>query len=310
MNTLAFGKSNDYTLYQSDLSGNMLYPLQFYAAAFDSMFGKHDLRIDKLHRYVSTFHVTEDRVRKWHQVFGVDPSRQIPFTYVTTSGTMVLLRILSDLGVNFRFVRHLKNELNFKQPIIPDAVYSYFTEISEIIPVREDRVVLEMSTVVQDAFEQCVCIQKDYWIILNLPVETVKRATAMFNLPAHDAYQFQSLRGRNPALKKASAVGIRIPNDMGMQYGKVSGDLNPLHLTSFMAKLFGIEKPFIQGFCTVNYAIRHFTLINGCAPRELSTTFVRPITVGQTVDLYYNSDAFEICDVNGKLLASGNWKSR
>ena len=307
MNTLAYGKPSDYTLYQSDLSENLMYPLQFYIIAFESMFGRHDLRIDRLHRYVSTFHVTEERLLRWHRVFGVDPSRQIPFTYVTTSGTMVLLRILSDLGVNFKFLRHTKNELYFKQPIKPNAVYSYFTEITEIIPVREDRVVLEMSTVIQDVYEQCICIQKDYWLILKLPAETIKRATAMFNLPAHRGYQFQTLRERNPALETAPAVHLHIPKDRGMQYGKVSGDLNPLHLTNLMAKLFGLERPFIQGFCTVNYAIRHFTLISGCAPRELSTTFVRPIFAGQTVDLSYNADAFEICDANGKLLAYGNW---
>jgi hypothetical protein len=224
---------------------------------------------------------------------------------------MVLLRILSDLGINFKFLRHLKNELYFKQPSIKsDAVYSYFTEISEIIPVREDRVVLEMSTIIQDVWEQCVCVQKDYWIILELPVEKVKQATAMFNLPAHQAHQFQTVRERNSALKGALTIPIDIPNNMGMEYGKVSGDLNPIHLTTFMAKLFGFEKPFIQGFCTVNYAIKHFTLISGCTPRELCTTFVAPVFAGQTVELSYNAEAFEICDTNGKLLASGTWKSR
>jgi hypothetical protein len=61
MNTLTYAKSSGYTLSQSDLSGNVIYPVQFYMAAFDSMFGKHDLKLDKLHRYISTFHITEER---------------------------------------------------------------------------------------------------------------------------------------------------------------------------------------------------------------------------------------------------------
>jgi hypothetical protein len=312
MNYPIYANTADHILIQPDLSDKPFYPALFYLTAFKSMFSKHGINAEKRPRYISTFYVSGKRLMKWYEVFNVEqPSAvQIPFTYVSTSGTMVLLRILADMGINFKFVRHFKNETHiYQQSIKTDVVYSYITEISEVIQLREDRVILLMETTVLDQAGQIVCIQKDYWIILEVPSNVMTQAKPMICPPEHYPH-LQELPKRHAGLKNAPAVSIYIPKDMGKRYGQVSGDLNPLHITKFMAKRFGFARPFIQGFCAINFVLKHLTLINGHAPRELSITFVRPIFVDQTVELRYDEGSFEVCDVNNKLLAAGKWKAR
>ncbi len=102
-------------------------------------------------------------------------------------------------------------------------------------------------------------------------------------------------------------IDISVPHDMGIQYGKVSGDLNMVHTTAFAAKLFGYRKPFIQGLCTANYVLKHLTGSTNDALGSFDITFARSVFVGEIIHLYYVEDSFEVCRADGKLAAYGRW---
>ncbi|MBN1410245.1 MAG: hypothetical protein JW969_05320 [Spirochaetales bacterium] len=50
-----------------------------------------------------------------------------------------------------------------------------------------------------------------------------------------------------------------LPIDAGLQYGRLTGDGNMVHINDLTAKLFGFRKPFIQGYCTANLVMKHLS---------------------------------------------------
>jgi hypothetical protein len=300
------------TTHQPDRSHQSSYPALFFFEVFKNILSGHRLRVNRLPQYSSTFHVQTEQMQKWRDLFCVSPASdtEVPFTYVTTSSALVLLRIFTDLGINFKFVRHLKNELSFGgQPIQPDTTYFFTLKVEDILRLQDDQVVVVTETVVGDESGHYIYSLKDHWLVTKLPPQQVANLSSIPWLGRHDVTQFQDLTARGPVFDKTNLqASIRIPEDMGLRYGKLSGDLNPLSLTTLTAKLFGLIQPFIQGFCTVNHILKHLTEANGQPPRELHTLFVRPLFVDQTVQVRSYNKTIEICGLKGELLASGSWK--
>ena len=50
----------------------------------------------------------------------------------------------------------------------------------------------------------------------------------------------------------------RVPADAGRRYAQVSGDFNPIHLTSATAKLFGFKRAIVHGMWSVARCVAEF----------------------------------------------------
>jgi len=73
-----------------------------------------------------------------------------------------------------------------------------------------------------------------------------------------------------------------------------------IHTTKFAARLFGISRPFIQGFCTANYVLRHVRQYSRNPLKTFTITFVRPVFVGSTNTLRYDHTDFEVTSSKGE----------
>ncbi len=148
---------------------------------------------------------------------------------------------------------------------------------------------------------------RDFFVILNLEPEYVEALREARRYGHRDAAEFHGLANRTAQLGDHSKrVAIEVPDDMGMRYGKVSGDLNLIHTTHLAARLFGHPRPFVQGLCTANWVLQHLTSEYG-PPQAVRVTFSQRVFVGQTVELRHTAKEFEICDPKGALLAFGDF---
>lgn len=287
------------------------YMVSYYTTALKHVLKHHRLIVDRrFPTYETTFVLSAPEQQRWLDLFETTDVTT-PFTYHTSVGTMMLMRLVGDVGVNFKNLMHLKSEMRIapSRPMQAGKSYRLVFQIEDIIALREDRVALVCASRVYDGSGNQVRSYRDFFIILNLEPEyiTALRDTKAYG--RHDASEFEGLAKREASLHRAADVKrvmIDVPGEMGLSYGKVSGDLNLVHTTPLAAKLFGHPRVFVQGLCTANYVLRHLTAAHG-VPEELRITFAKRVFVGQQVQLCFTSREFEICDSNGALLAFGDY---
>ncbi len=287
------------------------YMLTYYAAALKHVLKQHRLLVDRrFPAYETTFTLSAAEQVRWLELFETS-ARETPFTYHTTVGTMVLMRVVGDVGVNFKNLLHLKCEMAMapEHPMLSGQTYKLAAQVEDIIALRDDRVALVCASRVYDAAGFRVRNYRDFFVILNLEPEYVEALRAAKGYGHIDATGFEGLASREPQLTAANGiqrVAIDVPEGMGFSYGKVSGDLNLVHTTRLAARMFGHPRPFIQGLCTANYVLRHLTPIYG-PPQSLGITFAKRIFVGQRIELRHVARKFEVCDEKGALLAFGDF---
>ena len=289
------------------------YMISYYAEALKHVLKQHRLLVDRrFPAYETTFSLSAAEQARWLGLFETS-ERETPFTYHTTVGTMVLMRVVGDVGVNFKNLMHLKCEMAMapSHPMKSGQTYRLAAQIEDIIALRDDRVALVCASRVYDAAGFRVRSYRDFFVILNLEPEYVEALRSAKNYGRLDAAEFEGLASREPQLADgpgSQRVAIEVPEGMGFQYGKVSGDLNLVHTTPLAARLFGHPRPFIQGLCTANYVLRHLTPIYG-PPEGLRITFTKRVFVGQQIELRHIPGKFEVCDAKGVLLAFGDFDS-
>jgi CRP-like cAMP-binding protein/acyl dehydratase len=297
------------------------YLASYYASAIQSVLRRHKLLSEgNFPVWVDTFSFTTAEKARWRQLFGAGVHEQrTPFTYHTTSATMALMQILSELGVNFRHLLHLRSEMNFDadgRVLEPGAKYSCAYQIADMIALGADRAAIICRVEVHDAGNRLVLSSKEYFIIRNLEPDYVALLEKSKRLGRHDARQFRTLARRKPKLVSDSGTApdvtthdIIVPEDAGVAYGRISGDMNMVHTTAAAARLFGFRKPFVQGLYTANHVLRALTGVSGQPPLRVSINFSKQIFVGQTVHIHQTPTAFEVCDREHNLLAFGDWIS-
>jgi len=78
---------------------------------------------------------------------------------------------------------------------------------------------------------------------------------------------------------------IRVAANQGRRYASCSGDYNPFHLYSFMAKLFGFKKAIAQGMWSASRAIGEMGDRFPKYPVRIELTWKRPIFMPSTIKL-------------------------
>lgn len=95
------------------------------------------------------------------------------------------------------------------------------------------------------------------------------------------------------------------PSHLGVQYAKVSGDYNPIHLYPLTAKMFGMPRHIIQGM----YSIGKILSALPETISEMNISFRRPIFLPASVDFLSSEGEFLLRNPkNGKTHLSGDYQ--
>jgi acyl dehydratase len=76
------------------------------------------------------------------------------------------------------------------------------------------------------------------------------------------------------------------PADMGRRYGKVSGDINPIHLSALSAKLFGFRRAIAHGLWTNARALVALLPPTPLAQAEMTVEFKTPLYLPARASLW------------------------
>lgn len=80
---------------------------------------------------------------------------------------------------------------------------------------------------------------------------------------------------------------IEAPGDIGRRYGRISGDMNPIHLYPFTARLLGFDRHIAHGMWTLARSCALLQPLLGRAPRESTVQFRQPLFLPGRAALRY-----------------------
>lgn len=91
-------------------------------------------------------------------------------------------------------------------------------------------------------------------------------------------------RGEEHAIPERELTTWRLPADLGRRYAKVSGDVNPIHLSALSARAFGFPRAIAHGMWT------HARVLSSLQPRlpgafTVDVQFLKPVLLPSTVVL-------------------------
>jgi len=117
--------------------------------------------------------------------------------------------------------------------------------------------------------------------------------------PAGPAYASE-LGTDQPLSRQAD---LPAPSDIGRRYGRVAGDLNPIHLSALSAKLFGFRRAIAHGLWTKARALAALMPREAVAEARVAVEFKTPLFLPSRASLWTARDAqgvrFEVRDAAG-----------
>lgn len=91
-----------------------------------------------------------------------------------------------------------------------------------------------------------------------------------------------------PDFSAAKSAGtIVMPDSIGWDYAKVSGDFNPIHIAGLMAKAFGLPGKLAHGWYSVSMFASVIERIKSFSVKKIEVQFQKPVLLPATVALEY-----------------------
>ena len=289
-----------------DKATGLGYATRFYMRVWQSLKEPESLDLTATLPPLKThWFLSEDTARKWPNLFGYEGSQPQAFTYSAPAGVWALMQVLQDLGVKFSRIMHLQTRLLLvsEQGFEVGTHYTTSVRYQGARPLKGHSVSLVFRSEVRDVTGREIMQLEDELFVGGLPDGFVAQLNDnQISMPAGKTDHLALMN--NPL---ADRIPVRIPRRLGSQYGKLSGDLNPLHISSIGARLFGHSSSFIQGLCTANLVLS--TLGNHWQQsiRSLDMQFERPVPQPARLNLVCTLDQFALVDERQKALVSGTY---
>lgn len=284
--------------------GTFSYNWFYYRSAIKGVLRKHRLEFKKP-RYGrdSNFVYLESTKRRWHRLYNVPDDIHVPFTVYGYSGAVGMMKILKELGVNFRHLLHLKSEIHISGEMKPGEQYIIDFEFDDVLRIKADKAAI-IGTVKVKQNDRVFLEVHDHFVIKEVPEADLNK------LKMDETGQFKGIT-RIPAKPMENAVTREffIEGHYARDYGSASGDKNIVHTTTFASRLFGYRRPFIQGLCTANLILSKLSM-DGVRLSYFSIVFCRPVYLRSTVFLNYTGNEYRLMDRKGKVLCFGDIKKQ
>lgn len=225
----------------------------------------------------------------YQEIFGFS-SNHIPLSYPQILATPLYLQLFTDPRFPFSTLGLVHTHQNFRL---------YRTLTAKAFTIKAW---VEGHQIVRSGAEFFVYTQvfQDNNLAWESKMILLSRA-----IKGHDEKQDQKQEAfiSNPSLYEK----WHFPSNLGLQYAKVSGDYNPIHLYPLTAKIFGMPRHIIQGL----YSVGKILSVLPQTTSEMNISFRRPVFLPSSVELLADDGQFLLRNPkNGKLHLSGDFKHK
>lgn len=216
--------------------------------------------------------VAPEKVRAYRTVCGLPEGSDLPLLYPHVLVSNLQMSLVSHAAFplkGFGMV-HSRQHVRRRRKIDARETLSALCRIAESRPVKAG-LEFDITTVVSSG-KECVYESISTYLARGKFGEPVE-LPAYANIPALDNEDCKLLKE------------WRLPPNIGRQYAKVSGDYNPIHVSSILAKLFGFRKAIAHGMWSAARALAQLPTLPQDRALRAALAFKGPIFVGSRVSM-------------------------
>lgn len=218
--------------------------------------------------------VDTTRLSAYNQLCGFEDNGLLPITFPQVMAASMHIQLMSQKAFPLPLLGlvHVANRIEQNAPLSAGGEYDVSVRTGE---AREARLGLEFDLITEFA----AVGEAPSW----------KAVTSIL-------YRNKSGGGRKKAGAPQPAVAfghyaeVVADADIGRRYGKVSGDINPIHLTPWTAKLFGFKRAIAHGMWSLARSAALLQPQLGQNPTELTVEFKRPLFLPGRAALKFASE--------------------
>ncbi len=222
--------------------------------------------------------------------------QEAPFAYlyILAQRAQTALMLDSAFTIAIPGLVHLSNEL--EQLAEYDVQQPFKIEVSGKVPFKEDGPLIITFTV-------------DFWQMGT----KVATCTSVY-LAKRKRKQPSSRSAKIPEAIRSDAPGFReewaIPARLGKQYAKASGDINPIHTSTLVAKAMGFPSRILHGWYSAGRALQSAETFLGQPAKSIAVDFKSPVYLPsmQVLKLWLTEEevSFQLSDSKtGRLTMQG-----
>ncbi len=185
--------------------------------------------------------IDREHVAAYDRLIGFRLADTVPATYPFLLTFPLGLQLMSEPDFPFPLIGmvHLANRIEQARPVPADAVVDLDVSLADLRPHRKGQ---QLDMVAELSIEGDVA-----WRQVSTMLRRGKPNDDVPETPADGA---GGLASRVPVEDVPDTGTWQVDADTGRRYAKVSGDFNPIHLTSLTAKPLGFPKAIAHGMWT------------------------------------------------------------
>jgi hypothetical protein len=259
--------------------------------------------------YETEFKIPAATFSEWQKAFGNHDTYDNRNTLYSYMNTNAFFTCASRLGIDFKTVMHLSSEVHYRDLAFQfeaDRSYRYKARVRDIkaFPGR-GRGILEIEIQILDGSDVKL-VHVDRMFFRGIPSAVYEKLASQ----AKPEEKYAGISRRVSALARDYEFKtlFHVGRKLGVQYGMLSGDLNPIHTVDLVSKLFRHPGSFIQGLCAANLVLSLLKDSLGVDVGRVETIFASPLFCGQNYYLVVNDSQFEVIDEHDQVKVFGEFE--
>ena len=272
-------------------------------------FKKLDLSETNFHSYEQVFQIPKPTFEVWQSTLSNKDKFNNYNTFYSYLNTDAFFATVGKLGIDFKTILHLSADISFHDENFqfePLENYTYKARVEDILPYpSKNKAILKLRIEIYHRDELKIT-HVDKFFFRGVPKNLY--STLVASKQTQDEFSGLSRKQSELVDDGARSTKFKVSNKMGVKYGLLSGDLNPLHTVTLVSKMAKHPKSFVQGLCSVNLALAilkdRFDIDLG----QFHCKFVSPVFCGEEYFFLEKGERFEIIDKEGQLKVAGSFK--
>lgn len=194
---------------------------------------------------VTKIRVDQDHLKRYKELCGYDPNdSHIPICYPETLFFKQLMATISSKKFCLSPIGMIHLRQTIKQhEMLDEYINAELTGTTTVSEYRQTSRGVEVDIELKLTNPSRMCIWEGCVTLLSRTKEQRSRQTQRFNVEEEEGSPYRTIKE------------IFVPGNTGIQYAKLSGDWNPIHLYKATAWLMGYKAPIAHGMWTLPRAL-------------------------------------------------------
>lgn len=297
--------------------GSLRYSVWFLAKTIGGLIRRHGLNTTNISNFevLEEFNFAKD-IEHWEAFlkseFDILKNTRGLVTFGWKLQVIHFFRVMDALGFNYKNVLHVSSRvrfLNCDTQAFENSKLQFHAQLTNIFRRSKTSVALQFLHTVQSENSETIYECFDEVAVLGFKETFLNEKERAGSFAGSNFAQIESDSLATPEAKKGERIGqiqFAMPEGVGIRFGKVSGDLNPLHTNPFLAKILGHRNAFAQGMLIVNVLVNQ--LFSYSNQKEFFFKFIKPMYIGENYCLSIYPEYFSVSAADNHIVCAGEFK--